>query len=218
VAARVFGGGGRGGGAGVVPPQTRWAKLPDMVERSRDPLAMYQLAYGLFLPDFYDELLSSAAVNGDGRLEWGLSPQLAQRLRLETAGHSPLSAISIMELRTFLGERLLRDSDAASMAASIELRLPLVDQVLVAQVSRVPDDLRYRPLGRKALLREAGLAGLDPALFDRPKSGFVLPFDAWIRKSLGREMDDTMRDPALAAAVGLRGDTVRRLWQSYQNG
>ena len=46
---------------------------------------------------------------------------------------------------------------------------------------------RFEPLGRKQLLRRVGLDGLDPALFERPKQGFVLPFDRWIRKSLGSD-------------------------------
>ena len=45
-------------GGGTVPPQTRWAKLPEMVRRGDDLLALYQLAYSLFLPEFQRELLA----------------------------------------------------------------------------------------------------------------------------------------------------------------
>jgi asparagine synthase (glutamine-hydrolysing) len=85
-------------------------------------------------------------------------------------------------------------------------------------VSRLTDQTRYAPVGHKSILRRIGLAGLDPALFDRPKSGFVLPFDRWIRGSLGKAMDETMRDPSLAQAVGLNGHTVARLWSAFQDG
>jgi Asparagine synthase len=77
---------------------------------------------------------------------------------------------------------LLRDNDVASMASSLEQWVPPVDQVLFESVDRLPDQARYLPLGRKAMLRRIGLRGLDPALFERPKSGFVLPFDRWIRR------------------------------------
>jgi asparagine synthase (glutamine-hydrolysing) len=139
-------------------------------------------------------------------------------LELETAGRSALAAVSVLEQRCFLGERLLRDSDAASMSVSLELRLPLVDSAVVATVDRLPDDLRYRPLGRKDLLRRVGLAGLDRRLFDRPKSGFVLPYDQWIRRGLGEQMDEVMRDPKMAAAVGLDGAVVATLWRAYREG
>src|SRR6202023_3893418 len=107
----------------------------------------------------------------------------------EPRDRKPLSAISIMEQRLFLGERLLRDNDVASMASSLEQRVPLVDQVLYESVDRLPDQARYRPLGRKATLRRIGLRGLDPALFERPKSGLVLPFDPWSRRGFWGDMN-----------------------------
>src|SRR5207248_10230569 len=131
-----------------------------------------------FLPDFQRALID---VEVNGAVVDGLPRELRSRLEIETRSRSPLSAISVLEQRVFLGERLLRDNDSASMAASIEQRLPLVDQVLFEAVSRLADRRRYPPLLQKSVLRRIGLRGLDPALFDRPKSGFVLPFERSIR-------------------------------------
>jgi len=200
---------------GAVPPQTRWAKLPDMIRHGDDLLALYQLAYALFLPRFQHELLAPGFVE---TLVEGLPGTMRQRLMAETGGRTPLSAISVMEQRLFLGERLLRDNDVASMACSLEQRVPLVDQVLFECVDRLPDQIRYQPLGRKSILRRIGLRGLDPALFERPKSGFVLPFDRWIRQGLRKAMDETLRDPQAVAAVGLQPAAVERLWQSFLDG
>jgi len=199
---------------GAVAQQTRWAKLPEMVRRGDDLLSLYQLAYALFLPGFQQQLLGGAAA----AIADGLPGEMRSRLLQETQGRSYLAAISVMEQRLFLGERLLRDTDAASMAASIEVRLPLVDQVLLESTGRLPDDERYGPLGRKSLLRRIGLRGLDPALFERPKSGFVMPFDRWIRAGLGKVMDQVMRDPAAVVPTGLNPATVQRLWQAYLDG
>jgi asparagine synthase (glutamine-hydrolysing) len=82
----------------------------------------------------------------------------------------------------------------------------------------MPDSLRFFPLRRKALLRRIGLRGLDPELFERPKSGFVLPYDRWIRQKLGKTMDDLMRDPRAATAAGLNPHTVKKLWTAFQSG
>jgi asparagine synthase (glutamine-hydrolysing) len=200
---------------GAVPPQTRWAKLPEMVRQGDDLLALYQLAYAIFLPGFQRDLLAPgfAEVLADG-----LPQAMRQRLIKETRGRTPLSAISVMEQRLFLGERLLRDNDVASMASSLEQRVPLVDQVLFESVDRLPDRVRYEPLGRKAILRRIGLRGLDPALFDRPKSGFVLPFDRWIRRGLKDAMDQTLRDPQAVAPTGLDPSAVQRLWRAFLDG
>jgi asparagine synthase (glutamine-hydrolysing) len=199
----------------TMPPQTRWAKLPDMVRHGDDLLALYQLAYALFLPGFQRELLAPGFAEA---LADGLPPAMRQRISVETRARTPLSAISVMEQRLFLGERLLRDNDVASMSSSLEQRVPLVDQVLFDCVDRLPDHARYSPLGRKAILRRIGLRGLDPALFERPKSGFVLPFDRWIRRGLKGAMDQTMRDPQAIAPVGLDPVAVERLWRAFLDG
>jgi asparagine synthase (glutamine-hydrolysing) len=203
------------GKAGAIAPQTRWAKLPEMVRRGDDLLSLYQLAYALFLPKFQRELVGLDTV---APLIDGLPPAIRTLLQKETAERSALSAISVMEHRLFLGERLLRDNDAASMAASIEQRLPLVDRALFETVDRLDDGLRYSPVGKKALLRRIGLRGLDPALFNRPKSGFVLPYHRWIRQGLSRAIDETMRDSAAISAAGLNPEPVQRLWQAFRDG
>lgn len=203
-------------GRGAVPPQTRWAKLPEMVERSGDLLALYQLAYAMFLPAFQRELLlpGFAEPLGDG-----LPAPMRDRLLRELAtSRSAVGAIALLEQRLFLGERLLRDNDAVSMAVSLEQRVPLVDRVLFEAVGRLPDATRFEPLGRKALLRRIGLAGLDPALFERPKTGFVLPFQRWIREGLRASMDETLRDPAAVSAAGLAPRAVERLWRAFLDG
>jgi asparagine synthase (glutamine-hydrolysing) len=199
---------------GAVAAQTRWAKLPELARAGNDLLALYQLAYALFLPELQRELLGDAAT----ALPGGLPPALRARLSEEISGRSPLATIAVLEQRLFLGERLLRDSDAASMAASLELRLPLVDQVLLERTVQLDDDARFQPLRAKSMLRRHGLRGLDPALFDRPKSGFVLPYDRWIRRGLSKPMDEALRDPAAVRAAGLEPETVGRVWRSFLDG
>lgn len=210
--ARYKGGGHR---AGDFPAQTRWAKLPAMLERGGDLIGLYQLAYALFLPDSQRDLVSQAVA--DVQAIDGLPPTMRDDLRGEIGTRSPLSAISVLEERLFLGERLLRDTDAASMAASIEIRLPLVDHVLWQHVDRLPPS-RYEPLRSKAMLRRVGLRGLDPALFDRPKSGFELPFERWLKNALGKRIDETLRDSQAVASVGLNPKAVQSLWDTFQRG
>jgi asparagine synthase (glutamine-hydrolysing) len=199
---------------GPMPRQTRWAKLPEMVRRGDDLLSLYQLAYAQFLPEFQGELLDDPR----WALVDGLPPEFRSRLQREIQGRSDLAALSVLEQRLFLGERLLRDNDAASMAASLEQRLPLVDQVVLETVGGLPDAIRYQPVLRKAALRRTGLRGLDPALFERPKRGFVLPFDRWIRKGLSGAIDQMLGDAEALRRVGLRPGPVQRLWQAFREG
>lgn len=197
---------------GAFPPQARWAKLPAIMECRQDLLSLYQLAYALFLPNFQKDLLGERL--RDTMVD-GLPAAMRSKLEIETQGCTELSAISLMEQRIFLGERLLRDTDSTSMSASIEVRLPLVDQILFEAANQLRDSVRYRPVGKKSILRRIGLRGLDPALFDRRKSGFVLPFNDWLRRGMSKIMDQTMRDPAIIGPVGLNPDEVARLWTAF---
>jgi asparagine synthase (glutamine-hydrolysing) len=184
-----------------------------MIHSADDLVSLYQLGYALFLPDFQRRLLG-----GGEPLIDGVPGPLRAELEHLVAGRRPLGALSALEQRCFLGERLLRDSDAASMAVSLELRLPLVDHVLTEVVDRLPENLRYRPVGTKSLLRRIGLAGLEPALFDRPKQGFVLPIEKWLRTAVQADVEATLHDAASCARVGLDPATVRALWDAFRSG
>ena len=195
-------------------PQGRWAKLPHMVRAGTDLLRLYQLAYALFLPEFQERLVER---HREALID-GLSPALHADLQGHVAHRSPLSALAVFEQRLFLGERLLRDNDVASMASSIEQRLPLVDQALFEAVDRLPDRLRFAPVGRKAILRRMGLRGLDPALFERPKAGFVLPYETWMRKGLGKIVGDMLKDAEAVTGAGLAPKPVLELWNAFESG
>ena len=91
------------------------------------------------------------------------------------------------------------------------------DPRVIEQLIRLPAHQKFQPVGYKPILRRHGLEGLDPQLFDRPKSGFVLPFDRWIRRNLGHAMDQWMRDDRACAAAGLHGQAVARIWAMFQD-
>ena len=205
-------------GLGLALPQTRWGKLADLLRASADPLGVYQVSYALFTQEA-QALLAGDAVRGAQRAQqFGLPASVAEAWRRRIEGSELLHAISLLELSSFVGERLLRDTDSASMAASLEARVPLLDHVLVDTIARLEPGRRFSPLGRKQLLRDVALSGLDPAIFDRPKSGFVLPIARWARQRLQTQMAQVFADPELSRRAGLRGDRVATLWRSFAAG
>ena len=104
------------------------------------------------------------------------------------------------------------------MAASLEVRVPFLDHVLIERIAGIEADRRFAPPRRKQLLRDLALARLDPSLFERPKSGFVLPIDTWARRSLQPQIEAVFGDAELVRRVGLRSDTLQTLWRSYLAG
>ena len=199
--------------SGGVPAQTRWGKLGDALCARGDLLTLYQLAYGLFTPDFLRRLFPAS-----GRTVFGLPEERAAELRSLVGDETALHAISRLELALFLGERLLRDTDAASMAVSLEVRVPLLDHRVVEEVLELDQRTRFAPLGRKQRLRAIGLEGLDPALFERPKSGFVLPIGVWCRRHLSGEVAATLNDTDMCRDFGLEPRVVAQLWSAFQAG
>lgn len=80
------------------------------------------------------------------------------------------------------------------------------------------DHLRVDAPESKGWICQAGLIGLDPAIFDRPKSGFVLPLEVWCRRDLADLVQGTLLDRSLCESVGLSPDAVARLWSAFQAG
>lgn len=199
--------------------QSSLAKLPGMLERGDDLVRMYQLAYGLFLPEFHAELVAAdvaADAAAAGAID-GLPRAAYDRLTPLGRRGTPREAIGALEQCMFLGSRLLRDTDSVSMSASLEVRLPFVDSVLLDAVERLDPVARFEPVGRKQVVRSVGLTGLDPSIFERPKTGFVLPFERWLRSDLGKSVGETLQDPVLVAPTGLAPKAVERLWTTFRD-
>ncbi len=142
------------GSPGHVAPQTRWGKLGDILATKGELVALYQTAYALFTKDFASELVGG---NSAASIMYGLPQSRARELRDLVNGEEILHSISILELTNFIGERLLRDTDAASMAVSLEVRVPLLDHEIVEATAGVDTKQRFYPLQSKKLLRDIAL-------------------------------------------------------------
>ena len=95
-------------------------------------------------------------------------------------------------------------------------RVPLLDHQFIETVSRLPPNLRYKPWGKKQILRDIALSKLAPETFNRPKSGFVLPIDIWLRQGLNSSVRETLNDSKLCTKVGLDADTVGLVWKAFE--
>jgi asparagine synthase (glutamine-hydrolysing) len=195
-----------------ISPQTRWGKLDDVLSTSGGTIEAYQTAYALFSRRTIKDLM----IEKRSILHWGLYPDRLDSIRSQVEGLREHDAISQLELLSFVGERLLRDTDAASMAVSLEVRVPLLDHEFVEVLSKVPVAERYPPLGQKNLLKSFVTDQIDPKIFDRPKAGFELPLELWCKRSLMERMRDMLQDVNLIHRVGLDAETVGRLWRAFQ--
>ena len=207
------------GGKGTMPPQTRWGKLGDALACGGDLVCLYQVAYAMFTKHFHGQLiLDSVCATGCNEITQGLSKANFENLRNIVAEKPTLQAIADLELSNFIGQRLMRDTDAASMAVALEARVPLLDHRVIECVAAVDPKQRFEPLGSKRLLKTLTLDHLNPKLFDRPKAGFVLPIEDWCRKGLRERVDQTLHDTELCRSVGIHPAAAARLATAFQSG
>lgn len=106
------------------------------------------------------------------------------------------------DTQTFLPDFNLAYSDKMSMAASVEVRVPFLDDTVVDFMERVPASLKIRGGNQKYLLRQAMRTELPRDVIRRRKAGFGLPVRSWIRTEL-REMVEDLLSPGRVKARGL---------------
>ncbi|KXF78720.1 hypothetical protein ATN84_02785 [Paramesorhizobium deserti] len=121
--------------------------------------------------------------------------------------NDPAWTVSLLESRFYLGNMLLRDGDANSMAHGFEVRVPFLDRRLIDLTASIPAHIRLPGKGSpKHLLRAAFTDILRPELLSQPKSGFALPIGRWMTDPLldiCREGVETLKGCGLLEPAGV---------------
>jgi len=121
--------------------------------------------------------------------------------------------------KLYLAGQNLANADRASMAASLELRAPLLDHTFVEFVGRIPSPLRARGfLGLKRLFKEALTDRIPPEILARRKQGFGVPFGAWFRGPLAGTLTEVLAPDRLRAAGVFDAEAVGRLMIEHVGG
>jgi len=134
------------------------------------------------------------------------------------AGLAPVERMLLADTLGYLPDDILTKVDRASMAVSLEARVPLLDHRVVAAAWRLPLDMRLRGTTTKWALRQVLARHVPPALTERPKAGFALPIGAWLRGPLRPWAEDLLAPAALAEGGLLEPSPVRALWAEHLTG
>src|SRR6185295_2689205 len=127
-----------------------------------------------------------------------------------------VNAISRLELRGYMTNTLLRDTDAMSMAHSLEVRVPFVSVRLVDFVLSLPGEWKLRGGdGPKPLLADVMSDLLPRDFMSRPKMGFTLPFEKWMQGKMRSEISAVLEDEERLSWVGLNSEMVGKLWRKF---
>src|SRR5229473_5225969 len=125
------------------------------------------------------------------------------------------TSVSCFELQSYMVNTLLRDTDAASMANSLEVRVPFLNHRLVEFVGWLPKNMKYTPHVPKSLLVEALSDLLPDEVVGQSKRTFTLPWDVWLRGPLGVRLSQDLANltPPLLQFMNQRA--VRGSWQNF---
>jgi asparagine synthase (glutamine-hydrolysing) len=177
----------------------------------------------------YRLLSHLGSFNGGAR--WVLAPQVRAELpssvfdepsRVLLDGSNGLGSAErtvLAYLRGYLQEDILVKVDRASMAASLEVRAPFLDPHVVDFLLKVPPELKLRGLGPgKDLLRRLMRGRIPDEIIDRPKLGFGVPLNAWLRDSLAPLVREQLGERRLAESGYFDPNSVRMLVDEHMAG
>jgi asparagine synthase (glutamine-hydrolysing) len=203
---------------------SRWDKLSRIVPRRMRPRMMgdkmHKLAPLLTLGgrDQYRRVSSlwhdPAAIMTEGAER----PNIIDEARLEGLLRDRVEEFRFLDLMTYLPGDILTKVDRASMAVSLETRAPLLDHRLVEFGFRLPSSLHLHGGQTKWVLRQILGRHVPEALWNRPKMGFGIPIDRWLRGELRDWAEDLLSTGKLEAHGLVRPQPVRDLWRQHLSG
>src|SRR5688572_3337733 len=137
--------------------------------------------------------------------------------RLNGDGADLLDRMGRFDLDTYLHELLMKQ-DQMSMAASIESRVPFLDDQLVEQVVTLPSAFKLRGWQTKAILRAAVADLVPPAILARRKMGFPVPIGSWLRNGFKHLVDEFVLGPRATERQLFDGAALRQLAAEHASG
>ena len=124
----------------------------------------------------------------------------------------------VLDALTYLPDDILVKIDRASMASSLETRAPFLDHKLIEYVWKIPHDLKFRKGQVKWVLKKILSQYVPSNLIERPKMGFEIPLDAWLRGSLKDWAESLLSEKRLIQENYFNAKLIRDKWEEHLSG
>jgi asparagine synthase (glutamine-hydrolysing) len=140
------------------------------------------------------------------------------RLAAELGAPDYVSTLQLIDIHTYLPEDILTKVDRASMAVSLESRVPLLDHVLMEYAATIPSSLKLRAGQGKHILKRAMASSLPGDILSRRKMGFGVPLGDWFRGELRELVRDVLLSQAARERGMFRPEAIARLLDAHDAG
>jgi asparagine synthase (glutamine-hydrolysing) len=188
-------------------------KLWTLLRGDNNELHPYFLARMLFTPTVCNALMKSTTLEARARAEDEIRQSMNRAKDLDE-----INAVSYLECRCYMLNTLLRDADAMSMAHGLEIRVPLIDDHLAARVLAISGDKKMSRDVPKPLLLAALESPLPDEIVRRPKHGFTLPFEQWLR-SVREDVEQSFKDISNGPLAGaINAKAAQNVWKDFCEG
>ena len=131
---------------------------------------------------------------------------------------TPLSFAMAMDYQTYLLDDILQKVDRASMAVSLESREPFLDHRIIEFVAQLPDDYKYRDGQKKWLLKEIVHQYIPKEEMDRPKMGFAIPIESWLKNELRDQVEYYLSKEKIIETGLYDSEIIDKLKTDFFNG
>jgi len=190
----------------------RWAKrFLTFAELPEEP--RFRRSYTLYDPDELAALVSPDLA--------GCIDQIIEEhsdIYYDNVLDDPINRMCLADTRMFLPGLNLAYTDRASMAASVEVRVPFVDPVMVHAAFSVGGNAKIQQGQGKVALKQAAASWLPQEIVNRPKASFSAPLRAWVRGDLREVIHDVLVGGEIVGSGMIRRDALSRLIADDQAG
>ena len=136
----------------------------------------------------------------------------------ETLCPDPVERMQYLDAMTYMTDDILAKIDRASMAVSLEVRVPLMDHRVAAFAWSLPMQMKLAGGQGKHLLRQVLYKHVPRSMIERPKQGFAVPTGEWLRSALKDWAGDLLSGTSLRQRGLVNPQTVETLWSEHQSG
>jgi asparagine synthase (glutamine-hydrolysing) len=140
--------------------------------------------------------------------------ELLENLERNISGLDPENTVAILEQQVYMRNMLLRDSDVFSMANGLEIRVPFLDQDLLALVNPMPGSWKNLGSKPKALLIDAVGKRFPSRILGKKKRGFTFPWEAWFRGPMAGFAKDRLFCSTWDN-LGIPLEKVEKIWSRF---